>query len=161
MSVQFLPAFDHPETVRELFIEYTDALIAGEPSFASYLMDIQHFDEEIRHLEGKYGPPDGRLYLVFWEGELAGCAALKKVDGENAEIKRLYVKPSFRGHRIGEAMVLRLMADAREIGYSHLLLDTLPFLRTAIEMYRRLGFYEIPSYNGSPMENLLYMKYDL
>lgn len=161
MSLQFFPAFDHPEIVRELFIEYTDMLVAGDPAFSAYLMDIQHFDEEIRHLEGKYGPPEGRLYLVYWDGNLAGCAALKKVDEKNAEIKRLYVKPAFRGHRIGESMVHRLIADAREIGYASLLLDTLPFLRTAIEMYRRLGFYEIPSYNGSPMENLLYMKYDL
>lgn len=161
MSLQFLPAFDHPETVRELFIEYTDMLVAGDPAFSVYLMDIQHFDEEIRHLEGKYGPPEGRLYLVCWDGKLAGCVALKKVDEKSAEIKRLYVKPAFRGHRIGEAMVHRLIADAREIGYASLLLDTLPFLHTAIKMYRRLGFYEIPSYNGSPMENLLYMKYDL
>lgn len=161
MRVKFVPAFDHAETIRSLFIEYTDMLIAGEPSFATYLMDIQHFDDEIRHLEIKYGPPEGRLYLVYWEDELAGCVGLKKVDEKSAEIKRLYVKPDFRGHRIGDEMVQRIITDARESGYRHLLLDTLPFLKTAIAMYKRLGFYEIPSYNGSPMENLVYMKYDL
>ena len=161
MTITFHPAFDRAETVRELFTEYTDMLIAGDPNFADYLLGLQHFDEELMHLERKYGPPEGRLYLVYCDGVAAGCVGLKKVDGENAEIKRLYVRPAFRGHRIGDEMVHRIIADAREIGYRALLLDTLPFLETAIKMYRRLGFYDIPSYNGSPMENLIYMKYDL
>lgn len=160
MKVNFVPAFDHPDTVRELFNEYTEMLVAGDPDFAAYLK-LQKFDDEVLHLERKYGPPSGRLYLVYLEDQVAGCVALKKIDGENCEIKRLYVRPAFRGHRIGEQMVERLIADAREIGYSHMLLDTLPFLRTAIAMYHRLGFCDIPSYNGSPMENLIYMKYDL
>ena len=67
----------------------------------------------------------------------------------------------FRGHRIGDEMVQRIITDARESGYRHLLLDTLPFLKTAIAMYKRLGFYEIPSYNNSPMEGLVYLKLEL
>ena len=161
MSLKFIPAFDHADSVRELFTEYTDMLIAGDPDFAAYLLNIQHFDDELLHLENKYGPPSGRLYLAYWNDELAGCVGLKKVDNDNAEIKRLYVRPAFRGHRIGDEMVHLILQDARKIGYSHVLLDTLPFLKTAIAMYRRLGFYDIPSYNGSPMKNLLYMQYDL
>ena len=151
MNVQFVPGYDRPEVVRELFLEYTQMLVAGDPAFATYLLNIQHFDDEIRDLSLKYGQP----------GETAGCVALKKFDETSCEIKRLYVRSRFRGHRLGERMVERLMADARSIGYTHMLLDTLPFLRTAIQMYLRMGFYEIPSYNGIPMENLLYMKYDL
>lgn len=161
MKLDFISALDHPEEVWELFTEYTDMLIAGEPAFANYLLVIQNFEEELNHLDHKYGSPEGRLYLVYGDGMLVGCVGLKKVDEENCEVKRLYVKPAFRGHRIGDVMVARLISDAREIGYRHLLLDTLPFLRTAIKMYQRLGFYEIPSYNGSPMDNLIYMKYDL
>lgn len=161
MNVQFVPGYDRPEVVRELFLEYTQMLVAGDPAFATYLLNIQHFDDEIRDLSLKYGQPEGRLYLVYVDGETAGCVALKKFDETSCEIKRLYVRSRFRGHRLGERMVERLMADARSIGYTHMLLDTLPFLRTAIQMYLRMGFYEIPSYNGIPMENLLYMKYDL
>lgn len=160
MNLNFIPGYDRPEVVRELFKEYTEILVAGDPAFKQYL-NVQNFDEEIRHLEYKYGHPEGRLYLAYVDGEAAGCMALKKFDETSCEIKRLYVRSRFRGHRIGEQMVERLIADAREIGYTHILLDTLPFLRTAIQMYLRMGFYEIPSYNGSPMENLIYMKYAL
>ena len=160
MDVRFVPAYDRPEVVRELFSEYTEMLVAGDPDFAAYLK-LQKYDEEVLHLERKYGEPPGRLYLVYCGEEVAGCVGLKKLDETSCEIKRLYVRARFRGHKLGEQMVERLMADARAIGYRHILLDTLPFLRTAIQMYLRMGFYEIPSYNGSPMENLIYMKYDL
>ena len=76
-------------------------------------------------------------------------------------MKRLYVRPEFRGQDIGGSMVRQIIRDAKHIGYSHILLDTLPFLEKAIEMYKRYGFYEIPSYNGSPMEGLVYLKMDL
>ena len=160
MSANFVPGYDRPEVVRELFKEYTEILVAGDPDFRQYL-NVQNFDEEVRDLEYKYGQPEGRLYLAYVDGEAAGCMALKKFDETSCEIKRLYVRSRFRGHRIGEQMVEQLIADAREIGYTHILLDTLPFLRTAIQMYLRMGFSEIPSYNGSPMENLIYMKYEL
>ena len=160
MDVRFVPAYDRPEVVRELFSEYTEMLVAGDPDFAAYLK-LQKYDDEVLHLEHKYGEPAGRLYLVYCGEEVAGCVGLKKLDETSCEIKRLYVRARFRGHKLGEQMVERLMADAREIGYTCILLDTLPFLRTAIQMYLRMGFYEIPSYNGSPMEHLIYMKYEL
>lgn len=160
MNINFVPGYDRPEVVRELFLEYTHMLVEGDSAFQQYL-NMQHFDDEIRDLEMKYGHPEGRLYLVYAEEEVAGCVALKKIDEHSCEIKRLYVRSHFRGHRIGEKMVERLITDARAIGYTRILLDTLPFLRTAIQMYLRMGFYEIPSYNGSPMENLLYMQYNL
>ena len=92
---------------------------------------------------------------------MAGCIALRKLDEQCSELKRLYVRPQFRGSRIGEALVHRVLSDAREIGYRHVLLDTLPFLRSAIGLYRRVGFYEIPCYNDSPMDNTIFMQYDL
>ena len=159
-DVTLIPAFDHPEEVGQLFQEYTDMLIAGDPGFRQYL-DIQHYEDELQHLEHKYGPPEGRLYLAYCDGRLAGCIGLRKLDGERCEMKRLYTRPAFRGKGIGRLLVQRILHDARQIGYRYMLLDTLPFLETAIQMYRRLGFYEIPSYNDSPMDTSIYMKLDL
>ncbi len=76
-------------------------------------------------------------------------------------MKRLYVRPKFRGKHIGNLLIQRIISDAREIGYAHMLLDTLPFLQSAVHMYKKYGFYEIPSYNDSPMDSSIYMKLDL
>lgn len=160
MSIELKLAYDHKEEVRLLFSEYTDMLIEGDSSFKEYL-EIQNYDEELEHLEHKYGQPCGRLYLVYYEGELAGCIGLRKIDETNCEMKRLYVRPRFRGKHIGEHLVKHIIEEARAIGYSHMLLDTLPFLQSAIHMYKKYGFYEIPSYNDSPMDTSIYMKLDL
>ena len=80
---------------------------------------------------------------------------------QNCEMKRLYVRPKFRGQKIGNLLVEKIINDAKKIGYSHMLLDTLPFLKSAIHMYKKYGFYEINSYNDSPMDTSIYMKLDL
>lgn len=160
MSVEIVPAWDRLEEVGPLFREYTEMLIAGDPAFREYL-ELQRYNQELDHLEAKYGPPEGRLYLADCDGELAGCVGLRRLDRENCEMKRLYVRPAFRGKRIGRLLVEKILSDAREIGYAHMLLDTLPFLESAIRMYRSYGFYEIKRYNDSPLENSVYMKLDL
>ena len=76
-------------------------------------------------------------------------------------MKRLYIRQAFRGQGLGERLVRRVIDDAREIGYQRIMLDTLPFLTTAIAMYRRLGFVDTPRYNDSPLEDTVYMRYDL
>lgn len=76
-------------------------------------------------------------------------------------MKRLYVRPCFRGQGIGDILIRQIIKDAKEIGYRHMLLDTLPFLQSAIHMYRKYGFYEIESYNDSPMDASIYMRLDL
>lgn len=160
MALQLKLAYDFPQEVGELFSAYTTLLIAGDSTFRQYL-DIQNYDAELQHLEEKYGLPDGRLYLACWDGTVAGCIGLRKIDGQNCEMKRLYVKPEYRGKRIGDKLVQQIIADAKEIGYSHMLLDTLPFLEGALHIYRKCGFYEIDSYNDSPMDTSIYMKLDL
>jgi ribosomal protein S18 acetylase RimI-like enzyme len=160
MGLNFVPAYGFPSETGELFREYTDMLIAGDPSFKEYLV-IQDYDEELKHLEGKYGFPYGRLYLAYYDGELAGCIGLRKIDGQNCEMKRLYVRSQFRGKRIGTQLIQRIIEDARQIGYSCMLLDTLPFLESAIHLYREYGFYETDSYNESPMSTSIFMKMDL
>ncbi len=160
MSIELVEAYTHKDEVKALFNEYTQMLIDGDNSFKDYL-ELQNYDHELEDLEDKYGLPYGRLYLVFYDGVLAGCIGLRKIDSENCEMKRLYVKPQFRGKKIASFLVKHIIEEARKIGYKHILLDTLPFLETAINMYKNYGFYEIESYNNSPMDNLIYLKYDL
>ncbi len=160
MNIELKPAYAYKDEVKVLFSEYTDMLIEGDSSFKEYL-DVQNYDEELEHLEYKYGLPYGRLYLAHYEKALAGCIGLRKIDAANCEMKRLYVRPQFRGKHIGEYLVEHIIRDAKEIGYSYMLLDTLPFLQSAIHMYRKYGFYEISSYNDSPMDTSIYMKLDL
>lgn len=160
MELKIIPAYDLPNEIRILFSEYTKMLIAGDSSFQKYL-ELQNYDEELEHLDIKYGLPEGRLYIAFYHGELAGCIGLRKIDEWNCEMKRLYVRPAFRGKHIGSNLVQQIIKDAKDIGYSHMLLDTLPFLKSAINMYETIGFYEIPSYNDSPMTTSIYMKLDL
>ena len=160
MAVELVLGYDHADEVRELFAEYMEMLLEGDPAFAGYLT-IQNYDDELKDLSHKYGLPDGRLYLAYSDGVLAGSIAMRKIDDENCELKRMYIKPAFRRNGIAKRLVMRLSDDAREIGYRYMLLDTLPFLQTAIRMYKNLGFYEIERYNNSPMDTSIYMKFDL
>ena len=160
MTIQILPGFDRPHHVRELFSEYTDYIIQGDNSFREYLA-LQNYDAELLHLEGKYGPPYGRLYLAYFDQKLAGCIALRQLDDTRCEMKRLYVRPAFRRQHIGGILVSKVIADAKAIGYRYLLLDTFPFLDVAIRMYEKIGFRYIPRYNDSPMASTIYMQLDL
>lgn len=160
MDIELVPAYSHKEEVKMLFSEYTNMLTEGDPSFEEYLK-VQNYDEELEDLEMKYGMPTGRLLLAYYDNNLAGCIGLKKIDEANCEMKRLYVRPQFRGKHIGDYLVKEMIKSAKEIGYSHMLLDTLPFLQSAVHMYKKYGFYEIESYNNSPMDTSIYMKLDL
>lgn len=160
INIEIVPAYNHQQEISALFSEYTNMLIAGDSSFQKYL-DIQHYDEELKHLETKYGAPYGRLYLAYCNGNAAGCIGLRKIDEQNCEMKRLYVRPQFRRNRIGEQLVQKIITDAREIGYTFMLLDTLPFLEGAISMYKKFGFYTIECYNNSPINTSIFMKLEL
>ena len=157
MAVELKPAYSYQKEIGELFGEYTQMLVEGDPVFASYL-DLQNYEDELRHLEHKYGPPLGRLYLALWDGEVAGCIGLKPWDAGRCELKRLYVRPAFRGRHIADALTRRILDDAREIGYERMLLDTLPFLQEAIALYKKHGFREIPPYLDSPMTDAIYLE---
>lgn len=160
MDIKIIPAYHHSQEIRELFSEYTEMLISGDPAFKEYL-EIQNYDAELEHLEDKYGMPAGRLYLAYCDGKTAGCIGLKKLDDDNCEMKRLYVRPELRGRKIGGLLIQKIIDDAKTIGYKHMLLDTLPFLESAVHMYKKWGFYEIGCYNDSPMDSSIYMRLDL
>lgn len=121
MKIENVLAYQYAQEINTLFSEYTNMLIANDRSFQNYL-DIQNYDEEINHLEEKYGMPSGRLYLAYCDGEAAGCIGLKKIDEKNCEMKRLYVRPQFRGKNIGGRLAEKIIIDAKKIGYSHMLL---------------------------------------
>lgn len=135
-------------------------MIENDKNFAEYL-SIQNYDEELNHLEKKYGLPHGRLYIASINNEVVGCIALKNFDDFTCEMKRLYVKREYRGQKIASQLVDKIIDDAKIIGYKAILLDTLPFLQSAINLYKQKGFYEIPAYNNSPMSNSIFMKLKL
>jgi ribosomal protein S18 acetylase RimI-like enzyme len=138
-------------SARELFEEYATGL--------GISLCFQNFDKELTELPGAYAPPDGRLLFALHEDKIAGCIALRKISGETCEMKRLYVRPEFRGQRIGRALAEKLIAEAREIGYTRMRLDTLPAkMDEAIALYRSFGFREIEPYYHNPVEGALFME---
>lgn len=160
MSINTVYGYDYKDEIKSLFTEYTEYLVENDVEFKKYL-EIQKYDNEIENPEDKYGMPWGRLYIAFYENQVAGCIALRKLNDTQCEMKRLYVKPEFRNKGIAKMLVEKVISDSKEIGYSSMLLDTLPFLQTAIKMYKKIGFYEIGCYNDSPLDNTIYMKLDL
>ncbi len=123
---------------------------------------FQNFDKELADLPGDYAPPKGRLILAEYEGQLAGCVALHKLDEDICEMKRLYLRPQFRGKGLGRALADRIIADARQIGYRRMRLDTVePVMPDAVAMYRKIGFREIAPYCANPIAGALYMELQL
>ena len=123
---------------------------------------FQNFEQELAGLPGDYAPPDGRLLLAEYEGQLAGCVALHKWEAGICEMKRLYVRPSFRGKGLGRVLAETIIAAARNIGYQRMRLDTIePLMKDAVEMYRKLGFREIAPYRPNPIDGAMYMELQL
>lgn len=155
--MEIVPAYGRIEDLRPLFSEYTQMLVKGDPGFSKYL-EMQGYDDELLDPEKKYAFSDGRLYLACQDDSVAGCIALKRLDEESCELKRLYVRPSFRGRGIAKALCLKIIADAHDIGYRCMYLDTLPFLQEAVSLYRKLGFEETSQYNDNPIVGSIFMK---
>jgi len=142
------------DQARELFLEYEKALGVS--------LCFQGFDKELASLPGTYAPPSGRLLLASYQGQLAGCVALHQLEPGICEMKRLYLRPAFRGKGLGRIMIEVLVNEARAIGYRRLCLDTIePLMRDAVALYRRMGFREIPPYCANPFEGALYMELNL
>jgi putative acetyltransferase len=136
--------------VKKMFEDYASAL--------GISLDFQDFDQELANLPGDYSPPDGSLLIAYWEGEVAGCVALRKFANGICEMKRLYTKTQFRGLGIGRALCEAIIVRARRIGYERMRLDTLPSMETARGLYASLGFTEIEPYRYNPIEDARFME---
>ena len=144
----------HVVQARELFQEYAQSLGVN--------LCFQNFEQELAGLPGHYAPPGGRLLLAEYDGQPAGCVALHKWDDGICEMKRLYLRPSFRGKGLGRAIAEKIITDARSIGYQRMRLDTIePLMKDAVEMYRKLGFREIAPYRPNPIAGAMYMELQL
>ena len=139
--------------VRHLFSEYIEAL--------PFELTFQDYERELVDFPAEYSPPAGRLLLARHGNEAAGCVGLRKLEPAICEMKRLYVRPSFRGLGLGKALAVAIIEAAREIGYQRMRLDTVPAMTEAIALYRSLGFRDIPPYRFNPIDGATYMELDL
>jgi putative acetyltransferase len=143
VSVELVPA-QGPELIamtRRLFREYADTIGVD--------LEYQGFSAELAALPSPYEPPHGVLLIAQVNGDMAGCVALRRLDDDTGEMKRLFVRPAFRSLGLAKRLIAAVILAARKAGYSELRLDTLPSMVSAQELYRKLGFAEIPAYNNT------------
>jgi GNAT superfamily N-acetyltransferase len=144
---------DELAACRELFREYQRGLGVS--------LDFQAFDAELAGLPGAYAPPRGRLWLATLDCVPAGCVALRPLGEAEAEMKRLYVRPDFRGKDLGRRLAELAIGEARALGYRALKLDTLPTLHAALRLYAGLGFADTAPYNDNPIAGVRFLALDL
>lgn len=136
------------DEIRQLFTEYQGSL--------GFELDFQNFQQELDTLPGAYAPPRGRILT-----EPGGCVALRPLDEQTCEMKRLYVRPEKRGTGLGRRLAQQIIEEARQIGYQRMVLDTLSTMESAIALYKSLGFRETEPYCYNPFPNAVYMELQL
>lgn len=160
MGFEFVPAYSYREEMALLYSEY-NALLLRVSEYMQASLTMQNFDVELDELEKKYGPPGGRLVLCLDGATPVGCIGIKRFNDDICELKRLYVRPEYRGHALGEKLTSMMMDEARKAGYKYLYLDTLPGLVSAQRLYRSMGFYDIEPYYDNPVPDAIHLAYDL
>ncbi|MEM7105055.1 MAG: GNAT family N-acetyltransferase [Bacteroidota bacterium] len=137
-----------------LFREYAD--------YIGIDLSFQNFEEELSSVQDQYVRPAGVLFLAYANGDkLSGCFAIRKLEKEVCELKRMYVRPAARGLGVGKLMMKKGIETARALGYQKMRLDTLPSMKAAIHVYTKAGFYEIEPYRFNPIEGTRYFEIDL
>lgn len=144
---------DHYQKARELFTQYADSL--------DFDLEFQGFSRELAILPGDYAPPEGCILLAQDSGHFVGCVALRPLEDKICEMKRLYVRPGYRGRGIGRTLACSVIDRAREIGYEKMRLDTVVTMNEARTLYYSLEFRNIKAYRYSPLDEPSYMELDL
>ncbi|SEJ57777.1 Acetyltransferase (GNAT) family protein [Dyadobacter sp. SG02] len=140
----------HFDDGKELFQEYAASLPID--------LAFQGFDEELETVRDQYGPPSGALVLAYAGERAVGCAGVRSKGEGIAELKRMYVRPEFRGHQLGRLLLERSVSVAKELGYRKLRLDTLASMTGARRLYESFGFEVIPAYYANPHADAIYME---
>jgi putative acetyltransferase len=150
MNISQAQSKEEIAAIRTLFEEYAAQLGVD--------LSYQGFSRELAELPGAYAPLRGRLLLASWDDVPAGCVALRPVDNQTCEMKRLFVRPERQGLGLGRKLVERAIAEARAVGYSTMLLDTLPTMHGALRLYESLGFVRRAPYFQTPIEGNVFME---
>ena len=143
----------HIDTVRRLFREYEN--------FLGVDLCFQDFENELTELPGKYAPPQGALLFALVDEIVAGCVAVRKFETNICEMKRLYIRPHYRGNKIGRMLAEKIIDEAIKLGYSTMLLDTLTPLKEAMALYQSLGFRKREPYYHNPLPGVICWELDL
>ena len=141
------------EKAKELLTEYFDHL----------RIDHQFYEREngLDTMKQSYAAPEGILYLLYDKKEPIGCGALRKLDDEIAELRRMYIKFEYQGLGLSNELLESLIQLAKEKGYRKIRLDTLPAMASAIHLYEKYGFREIERYNDNPAKDARFFQLDL
>ena len=145
MNFEIRDGHDYIDITKELFAEYVRSL--GVAS------DVKEFDG----IEDKYRGEDERLFLAFVDDKPAGCVALRKVTAAKAEMKRLYVRPDYRRTGLGMSLAKLVVEEAKECGYQELLLDSLPSMESAVQLYNTLGFRRTEGVTRRPIKTVVHL----
>jgi len=139
--------------VKELFLEYSESL--------GFDLSFQNFDAELDNFPVQYSPPTGSLFLALSQNLPIGCVGVRYFEDGICEMKRLFVKPNFRGKRVGRLLAEAAVKAGKILGYERMRLDTLPTMEKANHLYRSLGFIEIEPYRYNPIEGAKYLELNL
>jgi GNAT superfamily N-acetyltransferase len=154
-----LPSNTFKQAKSEEDIKQAKSLFEEYAAWLEISLCFQNFDQELAGLPGDYAPPSGRLLLAYEDDQIVGCIALRKLRATTCEMKRLFIRPEFRGRGQGRVLVERIIEEARQIGYTQMCLDTLPGkMDTAIALYQSIGFKEIEPYYNNPVAGVSFME---
>ena len=157
MQYEMISAIELPERLSPLFEAYQQWLIQNDPNL-QIVLNGQSYDDELEHLQEKYGAPEGAIYILTADGTDIGCIALRKIDDAVCEVKRVFLQMPYRGRGLGKLMMERVIEDARRADYREMVLDTLPIMTGACNLYDRMGFVPTEKYNDNPLPYAIYRK---